>query len=146
QGSATEIIYERDVRRGRTARFRLEPLVKKRAGANARSQNPNSDHGRWRGFVRRHFDGAASTAAGYQRLHGFLHLEGEQATHDNYLFPTRLPIPRTSISPSKSLLRRCSATSFMRRSIGRESTPRLLPARSLRSRVRRLRSTKELCE
>jgi hypothetical protein len=63
-----------------------------------------------------------------------------------YLCRTRSRIPRTCISPSKSLSPRCSATSFMRRSIGRESTRRSLPARSSRSRALRQRSTKELCE
>src|SRR5437763_16414523 len=58
--------------------------MKNRPGANAPSQNPNSHHSRWRGFVRHHFDDAPSAAAGYQRLHGFLHLQGEQATDDNY--------------------------------------------------------------
>ena len=50
-----------------------------------------------------------------------------------YLCRMHSRIPRTCISRSKSLSPRCSATSFMRRSIGRESTPRSSPARSSRS-------------
>src|SRR5947208_16516529 len=84
QRSAAEIIYERDVCRSATDRFRLAWLAQTRTRADERSQNPNSHHSRWRGFVRHHFDDAPSAAAGYQRLHGFLHLQGEQATHDNY--------------------------------------------------------------
>ena len=52
-------------------------------------------------------------------------------------------IPRTCISRSKSLLPRCSATSFMRRLIGRESIPRSLPALSSRWRALMRRCTKE---
>src|SRR5438477_1685362 len=90
QRSATEIIYERDVCRSVTPvrlgcdRFQLAWLVKERASANVPARNPDSYHRRRRGFVRRHFDDAASSATGYQRLHGFLYLEGEQASHDNY--------------------------------------------------------------
>src|SRR6266568_9298415 len=84
QRSAAEIIYERDVCRSATDRFRSAWLAQTRARADERAQHPNSHHRRGRRFVRDHFDDATSTAAGYQRLHGFLHLQGEQATHDNY--------------------------------------------------------------
>src|SRR5438094_7746092 len=84
QRSAAEIIYERDVCRSATDRFRLAWLAQTRTRADERAQDQNSHHSRWRGFVRHHFDDAPSAAAGYQRLHGFLHLQGEQATHDNY--------------------------------------------------------------
>src|SRR6266496_1545263 len=84
QRSAAEIIYERDVCRSATYRFRLAWLAQARARTDERAQHPNSHHGRWRGAVRDHFDDATGAAAGYQRLHGFLHLQGEQATHDNY--------------------------------------------------------------
>jgi uncharacterized membrane protein YccC len=46
-------------------------LAQTRVSANAHAQDQNSHHRRWSGFVRHHFDDAASTAAGYQRLHGF---------------------------------------------------------------------------
>src|SRR6266704_2075303 len=84
QRSAAEIIYERDVCRSATDRFRLAWLAQTRARADERAQHPNSHHSRGRRFVRDHFDDATGAAAGYQRLHGFLHLQGEQATHDNY--------------------------------------------------------------
>src|SRR6266487_2208333 len=84
QRSAAEIIYERDVCRSATDRFRLAWLAQTRARADERAQHPNSHHGRWRGAVRDHFDDATGAGAGYQRLHGFLHLQGEQASHDNY--------------------------------------------------------------
>src|SRR5438876_10229794 len=84
QRSAAEIIYERDVCRSATDRFRLAWLAQTRTRADERAQDQNSHHSRWRGFVRDHFDDAPSAATGYQRLHGFLHLQGEQATHDNY--------------------------------------------------------------
>ena len=85
KGPPRKIIhYERDVCRSATDRFRLDRLAQTRAGADARARNPNSHHGRWRGFVRDHFDGAAGAGAGCQRLHGFLRLKGEQATHDTY--------------------------------------------------------------
>src|SRR5213079_1141572 len=72
--------------------------------------------------------------------------KGPSRTGVVYWWPTRLPIPRTCISPSKSLSPRRSATSFMRRSIGRASTRRSLPARSSRWRALRQRSIKERYE
>ena len=56
------------------------------------------------------------------RSRGRLHIR--QSPTKSFCVRTHSPIPRTCISPSKSLSPRCSATSFIRRSIGRGSTPR----------------------
>ena len=55
--------------------------------------------------------------------------KGPSRTGVIYLCRTRSLIPRMCISRSKSLSPRCFVTSFMRRLIGRESTPRSSPAR-----------------
>ena len=75
QRSAAEIIYERDICRS-ASRVDSDWIgwLQTRAGANERAQNQNSHHSRGRGFVRHHFDGAASAGAGCLRLYGFLHL------------------------------------------------------------------------
>ena len=87
QRSAAEIIYERDVCRSATDRFRLAWLAQTRARADERARNQNSHHSRGRRFVRHHFDGASSAGAVCLRLYGFLRLQGEQAPHDTYRTP-----------------------------------------------------------